>query len=298
MSKFPQELFAQPTPDSGDDFQFLGIVPYAMNEALAYMSQQVVDDDVSGFDSIVNPKNWSIVGIDPRIPLEQDPTRFYIPPDTGVPTFQPHIGQVFVDPDDPRQIHLVCNTPLEQRVIFEVTIGPLVRGLDCQTLLGDGTRSFKSLARGVGAVPRYVQDDIYRDFDMQFFPSDPRQPSSTWRFDSTSDIGIQPADESLRKRLLRRILSDVGGFKHLGRRYGVGLGVKTLARSGELQRLSNRVAAQAREEPDVATAVAEARVVLAADGSALVSLTVVVARIDGREARLEFAIPSDGKIAA
>ena len=305
MSKFPSDLFPLPFPDTDTGppwvpgtWQFLGVVPYAMNEVLAYMSRELVNDDVNGHDSVTNPANWSVLATDPRTPSAEDPSRFFVPEGVGVPTFQPEVGRVFVDEDDPRQVHVRFNTPLESRVIFDLTVSAAVRGLDCEELAGLGTRSVQSLYRGIGAVPRFVQLDVFRDFDLQFFPQDPKQPPATWRYDTTSDIGIQTAEASLRKRLYRRIMSLPGSFKHLGRGYGMTTELKRMVRSGELQRLANRAAEQAREEPDVIAAGAETRLQFAPDGTAFVELTIRAVRDDRQEFRFVFNEPLNGPIAA
>lgn len=288
MSKFPEDLFPIETPDAAGEYQFLGIVPYAMNEALVFLSKEVVADDIEGFNSANNVRNWSVVPVDPRIPLTSDPTKFYIPDGEVVATYEPDIGIVTVDEDDPKQLHLFFTSSLESGVRYDVTMSSEIRGPNCEALTGEDTRRFKSSIRGLGPVPRFVQEDVYRDFDMQFFPSDPNQPPGTWRYDTTSDIGIQREDESLKKRLYRRLFTPVGGFKHLGDGYGVDMGVKKLARSGELQRLASDAAIQARLEPDVIDASATTRLVFASNGQPLVELIVTVIRQNRTSSRFTF----------
>lgn len=294
MSKFPADLFGDAT--SGSGVLFRGLVPYSMNEMLAFFSDVFIADDPGGFDSITNPANWTIAAIDPRVPSEADPGRFFVPDGVGVPTFQPEIGVITADEDDDLQIHVRCNRPLEARVIYELTVLTAARTAACDTIFGDDTKSAQGLFRGVGPVPRFVQEDIYRDFDLRYFPTDPKQPPSTWRYDSTGDIGIQTGLESLRKRLYRRLTTAPGGFKHLGDAYGVDVGIKTLARSGELQKLANRAAAQAREEPDVTAAGAQTRLVFASDGSALIELSIQVVQRGREQARFVFNLPATSSI--
>lgn len=297
MSKFPADLFDDGTSPGGDAFRYRGLVPYAMNEFLAYFDVDGLDgmleaDDVLGFTSVTNPRNWSVVAVDPGIQSVQDPTRFFVPPGCARPTYTPEIGQAFLDPDDlpasQVQVHIKFNIPAEERVIYQITVSDQVRGTDCQVLEGDDTQEAKGLIRGVGPLPRFVTDDIYRDFDLQYFPVDPQQPNATWRYDSTSDIGIQPGLESLRKRILRRLSTLPTGFKHLGRLYGADLGIKTLARSGKLQKLANIAAEQTREEPDVSDAGAECRLTFAADGTAIIELHIRAVLQTREEARLTF----------
>lgn len=290
MSKFPKTLFTSSTADASDEFRFLGVVAHAQNEALAYVSQDLIVDDPEGFDSATNPSNWTVVARDPRVPSVADPSITHVPADTGVPTYTPEIGEILVDDDDTRQLRLRFNTFLEPRVVYDVTIGSSVRGVGCRSPAGALERSFKSLFRGIGA-PRFVQDDIYRDWDMRFFPDDRRQGVATWRLDSTTDIGIQPAAASLEKRILRRLLAAPGEFSHLGPTYGIHMSVRRLARAGELQSLASRAAEQIRQEPDVRDARVDVRLDFGQDGSILADLHCRAQLVDGQEAAFDVQVP-------
>lgn len=294
MNKFPDDLFPVLVPDGFEEFQFLGMVPFSGNSILAYFSQILIADDDGANDSITNPRNWTAAAIDPRIQSAEDPERFFVPPDTGVPTFQPEVGKVEVDEDNPKQIIVRFNTLLEARVIYSLAVNDGVRGTDCEKLTGEDTRTSKGLFRGVAPVPRYSQEDVYRDFAMSFFPSDPKQPPATWKFDASGDIGIQTDIEGLRKRLYRRIMTDSGGFSHLGTAYGVGLSLKSLARSGQLQKLANRAASQALQEPDVAEAGAECRLKASEINASIVELSLTVVRISRQRVRFVFDVPAGG----
>lgn len=295
MSKYPQELFAAPATIPASKFAYLGLVPYGANRMLAYFSDELVGDDPEGFDSVTNVRNWAVSAVDPTIPRVQDPDNPFVPAGEAVPRYTPEIGQVTVDDDDARQIHLWFNTRLEPRVRYQITAGSALRTEDCDTLETGtpftDTQEARGLFVGAGPSPRFVTQDTLRDFDWRYFPRDPQQPASSWRFDTTSDIGIQSEDESLRKRLLRRITARRRGYRNLPETYGLDLDVKTLARSGRIQELANKVAEQARLEPDVRDAGAEARLTLAADGTAVVEITIRAIRKGRRESRFVLDVP-------
>lgn len=288
MSKFPENLF-----DPGSPISFvikhLGVVPYRVNELLVYLDKVPVSDDPESFESATNINNWTIVPFDPSIPSAENPDKPFLDKRDRIATYQPEIGRAFVDEDDDKQIHLRFNTPLEDRVQYDVTPSG-IRTVNCDFIDG-ATKRVRALVRGLGSRPRITTEDVFRDFDLQFFPRDASQPESTWRIDSTGDIGIQSADESLKKRIYRRIMTKPGGFSHLGDDYGTRVDIKTLIRSGALQSLANRVAEQARSEPDVSEASCEVRLTFGSSGEAIVNILVSVARTDRRLSRFTISIP-------
>lgn len=289
MSNFPSDLF--PIPGGSTDLLYLGLVPYASNRLLAFFSLVPLGDDPEGFDSVTNPKNWSVVAVDPQVPSVGHPETPFVAEGEFVPSFTPEIGLVEVDDDDPKQVHLHFNTRLESRVRYQVTADTAIRTADCDLLTTPFVQEARGLFVGGGLTPRFVTQDTLRDFDLRYFPTDPLQPPGTFRFDTTGDIGIQSDDESLRKRILRRVSTDPRGFANLSAGYGVGLSVKSLARSGQIQQLANRVAEQVRLEPDVRDAGAEARLDIAADGTAIVNLSIRVVRSGRKESRFTLDVP-------
>ncbi len=291
MSKFPASLFPVLVADGATEFRYLGLVPYAQNELLAVFSQALIIDQFQGFSSADNPANWVITPQDPRIPAGPPADTYEVPEDTGVPTYLPEVAEIEADEVDPRQLRVRFNVPLEPRVIYELTISDTVRGADCRKIADSPSRSTKALFRGKPIAPRLVNDDLQRDWAMEFFPVDPNQPASTWRLDSSTDIGIQDSTASLKKRIIRHILSSPGSFKHLGLEYGINIGVKQLGRSGELQRAANRIAEKVREEPDVREASVQARIEFGADGNIVARYHVRALFLDRQEAIFSIGLP-------
>ena len=295
MSKFPAGLFPLPGTLPADKFAFLGMVPYGANRLLAYFSDVPVGDDPEGFDSVTNVANWTIDAVDPSQPRVADPDNPFVPEGEVVPVYSPEVGMVTVDEDDARQVHLWFNTRLEQGVRFDVTVGTALRTKNCDDLESGTpftlTHRVRALQIGVGPTPRFVTQDTLRDFDWRYFPTDTLQPPGTWRYDTTGDIGIQSEDESLRKRLYRRITAKRRSFRNLPDDYGGVLDVKALARAGRIQELANLVAEQARLEPDVRDAGAQAKLTFAADGTVIVELTVRAVRVGRRESQFVLDVP-------
>ncbi len=244
---------AAPVPISTPTVGFYDVVdpalPLALNEALVICNRTLPGDDVEGFNSVTNPSNWTITPVDPRI-VKTDGT-FQVPAGEVVPTVaDPQIASVVVDPDFDTQYILTTVTPMENGVRYTFTLSDDVKAVGCEAITANDSASMRALGRGIAAGPRYVQADQYRDWAMTYFPIDPKQPVSTWRFDSTGDIGIQNNLESLQKRIYRRLSTKPGGFRHLPG-YGVDLGLKTLFRSGRANQIANELRRQIKEEPDV-----------------------------------------------
>lgn len=228
----------------------LGVLPVGINEAIVVFDKPPLADDSEGFNSATNTKNWDIEAIDPSIPSTSDPSIIYIPPKEVVPTYDPGVGACELDDEDATQIHVFTEGPMEPRVRYKIMVQPSVEGADCETLAGVDTFEFQAPSRGPRRASRFVQEDRYRDLDMQFFPVDEKQAQGTWRHEPSGDIAIQDGEASLKKRVIRRILTTRGAFAHLPN-YGIDPMVKSLARSGNIQALINDIAEQVRQEPDV-----------------------------------------------
>ncbi len=244
---------AEPVPISEPTTGFYDVVdpalPLALNEALVICNRTLPVEDVQGFASASNANNWTITPIDPRL-VKSDGT-FQVPRGEVVPTVaDPQIASVAVDPDFDNQYILTTVTPMESGVRYTFTLSDQVKAVDCEELTANDSASMRAVTRGGAVEPRYVQSDQYRDWAMEYFPQDKKQPESTWRFDSSGDIGIQNSLQSLQKRIFRRLSTKPGGFRHLPG-YGADLGLKKLFRSGRVNELANELRKQIREEPDV-----------------------------------------------
>lgn len=262
-------------------------LPLGVNEALVISNRVLNTSDPGGFDSATNPDNWQITPVNPQIP-KADGT-FQVPPGEVVPLVaNPIIASVTVDPDFDNQYHIFTVTPMENQVRYTFEISSTVRGTSCETV-GDDTVDYRAVTRGLPPQPRFIQEDRLRDFAMTYFPKDPLQPTSTWRFDTNSDIGIQNNLESLQKRIYRRITTKPGGFRHLGTGYGVNLRLKTLFRSGRAQEIANEVARQCRLEPDVLDAGVAVKMRLTG-GLHILEISVRVLREDQTSGKFVFPL--------
>lgn len=283
---------AAPVPISTPATGFYDVIdpalPLGLNQALVICNRTLTGTDVEGFNSVINPINWNITPIDPRI-AKGDGT-FQVPANEVVPTVSsPQIAAVAIDADFDTQYIVTTVTPMEAGVRYTFTLASTVKTAACDVITANNNASMKAVGRGGAVEPRFVQEDTLRDFDMTYFPDDPQQPESTWRFDSTGDIGIQNRLQSLQKRIYRRLSTKPGGFRHLGRAYGVDMKLKTLFRSGRAHQLANAIAEQCRAEPDVLEAGVAVRLRFAGN-SPFVEIAVRVQMIDRTTGRFVFPL--------
>ena len=291
MSNFGLAPFS-PSPFGGPGLiTILGVLPAAANEVIVVFDKRPRADDPGAFDSATNPKNWTVTPIDPTIPSTDVPGLSYVPKGKIVPTRTQLVASASQDEDDPTQIHIFLDSRLENLVEYEVEALPSVIGEDCEVLVGPTVFQFFGLRPGPARRSRFVQEDRFRDWDNDFFPRD--RPGATWRLEDSGDIALQDADKSLRKRLLRRILSNPAAFAHLPD-YGTNTRIKSLIKTGQVQALANAAQQQAAQEPDVLQAATTARVVNESAGGAVVALEIFVQRRDARDSRFLFEFPLSG----
>lgn len=158
-----------------------------------------------------------------------------------------------------------------------VTLQGLYRALASVRL--DPPVHSRDLANPPGGHPEptaLVSDDLAR-------------PLGTYLVDDSGDYAMDEGVASLRKRILRRLVTRKGGFAHLPS-YGVGvLGYgKTLARAASLSTLLAEAEVQIAREPDVA----RVRVVPRSDRPGLVVLNVLVQPVAGPAFALDVEVPA------
>lgn len=232
------------------------ILAIGTNELVAFFTSPVKCRDPLGFRDARNPLYWSIAPVDPvAVGINGE-----VVPEPGKPRPRPPapwIGRCFRDPEDPTQVHIVTVPQLQTGVQYDIGIGP-VRGAACEEFSGLST--FRVLARNRPPPPssRFAAVDTYRDYANPVFELDRRTGQLVpgrgfWQYDETGEIVLDDASGSLKKRVLRRITTLLGGFAHLPN-YGVPPSLGTLARGDDIQALALRLQEQIRQEPDVRNA--------------------------------------------
>lgn len=247
------------------------IIAIGTNELVAFFTSAPKCKDPLGFRDARNPLYWSIAPVDPvAIGINGE-----VVPEPGKPRPRPPalwIGRCFRDPEDPTQVHIVTVPQLQTGVQYDVGIGP-VRGAACEEFSGLATFRVAARNRPAPSSSRIAAIDTYRDFANPVFELDRRTGQLVpgrgfWQYDETGEIVLDDAAGSLKKRVLRRITTLLGGFAHLPN-YGVPPSLGTLARGDDIQALALRLQEQIRQEPDVRNAGVTVRAETTASGGIL-----------------------------
>lgn len=265
----------------------LGLVAAAINELIVVYDVPPLADDPEGWNSGTNVRNYVLTALDPSVTT--DDGLVYVPAGEYAPSRQPTLATAFQDEENTEQVHLTTHVRLDPGVMYEVAVNAAVRGEDCEVFNGPTTWQARAPWPGPPRVPRYVQQGRYRDWETTLFPTDPRQPEATWRYDDNGDIGLHDEDESLKKRILRRIMAMHGEYAHAPT-YGGNVRVKALANTGRMQELSNAIAEQVRLEPDVLQASAEVTKSQDLRNRGIVQVKVFVRRSELRDSRFLYEL--------
>lgn len=255
MSAFGLLPFGTEAPWGGPGLlSLITILCVGENELIAFFTLAPRCDDPLGYRDGRNTAMWTIEPVDPvAIGLEGEEI---VERGKRRPSYGPWIAEIFVDPDDATQIHLVTVPRLEPGVKYDVTLAGAIRGAKCEEF--GGLATFRVLARNrpepkPGA--RFAAQDTYRDWANPYFTTDPAtgqlvEGPGFWQLDETGEIVLDTAAESLKKRVIRRLETELGGFAHLPT-YGTRSLSKALARSADVQEVALRLQEQLRQEPDV-----------------------------------------------
>ena len=271
------------------------IMAIGTNELVAFFTSAPKCRDPLGFRDTRNPLYWAITPVDPvsigfngEVVVEPGKPRPRAP--------APWIGRCFVDPIDATQVHVVTVPQLQTGVQYDITVGP-IRGVDCEEFSGLAT--FRVLARNRPArsTSRIAAVDTYRDYANPIFEIDKRTSQIVpgpgfWQYDETGEIVLDDAAGSLKKRVLRRITTLLGGFAHLPT-YGVPSMLGTMARGDDIQALALRLQEQIREEPDVRDASVTVRA-LSTPAGGIVRFEIVVQQRAIGEVSFLVQVPSLG----
>ena len=118
----------------------------------------------------------------------------------------------------------------------------------CRTATFDGVGVFAS-AEDAGPVARQSPADLFNPQVTTDSPTD----LGTFQIDDQGDLAIERGISYLRKRIIRRATTGLGGFFHLPK-YGFAEPLKGLITPDVLRRMQSRALTQIRQEPDVVAA--------------------------------------------
>lgn len=225
----------------------LGVLPESVNGFVVVFDRAPQVRGAGLFYSATNPRNYSMVPVDPSVPTIDGPQ---VPVGVLVPTYSPQVASGLGDLLAARQVHLVAEADLQATVRYVLKLDPRIRGAGGEVFAGPTEWEFLALTPGPSIPPARRREERYRDLAYSTFPRPDGGPTLVYGFDPNSDLAIQSGGDSLRKRIYRRLLTNSGGFAFLPG-YGAGLQPQALARGRMLQELADVVVGQVRREPEV-----------------------------------------------
>lgn len=142
-----------------------------------------------------------------------------------------------------------------------------IGGQNCEiTALQIEPQAYQKLAtQDLGTIEDFRNPQISRD-------KLPLGSLGSYNITDSGDISIDNGEESLRKRILRRITTSVSGFYHLPG-YGTDMESKSAITPDLARRIKDRVRGGVREEPDVISAKTNVYPVRGEEGMVVVQVT-------------------------
>lgn len=222
--------------------------------------------NAGGATDALNPLNWALFLLEPfgaAVPLVQ-----------AVERISASVLRVLFDAPLATGARYTLVVSLGIEDVYGITIDPDCNEVEVEALLG-AARVDPSIA---AAGPDYETD-----LSNPFVPRDALRPQfpalGTLQVTDSGDYALEISQEAyLRKRILRRATTAVGGFV-LAPEYGFAPGLKTRVTTSLLRRLQASALAQVRLEPDVL----EASVAVTEDAPGLVSIRIRVVDRSGTE---------------
>ena len=145
----------------------------------------------------------------------------------------------------PGVIRIYVDAIFVEGVEYTVTVSGVTSAAG-ETLGPANSGSFEGIGRGVATSiidPSEPRTDILNAVGADSI-------EDGLRYDPSGDLANQSGRSYLRKRLLRRITTVMGGFFHLPG-YGAGQRLKTRISGSKVARMEKQIQAQCEQEPDV-----------------------------------------------
>lgn len=292
MSAFGLLPFGTEAPWGGPGLiSLITILAVGTNELIAFFTAPPKCRDPLGYLDSRYADVWSIVPIDPAV--EATDGSLIVPPGKRRPTTQPWIGEVFLDDDDPTQVHLRTVPALEPGIEYDVTLAGSIRGAACESFGGVATFRVQAVDWPERERSRFAAVDTFRDWANPFATTTGEFGTGVWQIDETGDRVLDDARASLKKRVTRRLITELGGFTHMPA-YGLTSLVKKVIKPYVLTAFAVRMQEQLRAEPDVRDASVTASLEVTKTGAGVVRFLVRVQARSIGEVSFLVQVPAGG----
>lgn len=249
--------FREPTPLP--PFRLVLVEPVSSNVLRAYLSAEPRRYSPLSIDDSLLRDNWEValVAGDGRDPVVEKVGNAQPRPGLVGPILLAIDGVTVIDGPIPTgwSVDITVDTRVLAASTYETVADPAIASADDAYTIADAGAYDRAEHPGI-FVPRpkapvrpikaQGSPDLRYDFLL-----------GTYVLDSRNDIDIHTGLESLKKRVVRRLLTVPGQFYHLPN-YGAGLVVKQLFSAAELGRVQSEVLKQVLEEDDIIEASAAA----------------------------------------
>jgi hypothetical protein len=267
------------------------ILSVGTNELIAFFDAPPKCRDPLGYRDARNAEMWTITSVDPAV-VALDGS-LVVPPGARRPSLVPWIGSCFLDEDDPTQVHIKTVPSLEVGIDYDVTLAGSIRGASCEEFGGVATFRIRAADRSQPDKSRFAVVDTYRDWANPYVSNSGELGTGTWLLDETGERVLDNAESSLKKRVIRRIITELGGFMHMPN-YGLTSLSKRIARPTAIQGYVVRIQEQIRSEPDVREASVTGSLELGKTGGAVVRFFVRVQTRSIGEVSFLVQVPAGG----
>lgn len=177
----------------------------------------------------------------------------------------------------PGVVRLYVDAPFDAGESYDVEVSSLLESEDGETL-GEDSGSFVAVARGrsLNAIDkvRASRTDIMGTAGADSI-------EAGLRYDETGDLANQSGAAYLRKRIVRRLTTALGGFFHLPA-YGAGAKLKSKVSESRVSRMEKLMQAQCELEPDVR----RARVVVTLRANSVARVVATIIDAEGESLRV------------
>ena len=243
-------------------YNVTGARAVALNAVDVTFSEPPLASDPADTDDALYVAGWSLVAIDPS--------------DAKI-----RLPQFVEDTPSPNTVRVYFDGRLSSDAVYEIIASGTVEAVSGAALNIDRARFRALIAPDAYSVQ--TLDGVFDIANPQTAQDLPSNEGTLGDYQAQSDgsLVLDTGVSGVRKRILRRLTSQPGGFLHLGPDYGLNIDIGTKLTPTLLRNLAQSATRQVQQEPEVERAQVEVRRDARTPG--IVYLTVRARLLDGTD---------------